>query len=292
MLPLTRKFLSQRLRLPAICLALLTIGTPAASACTLFAANGPDWVQGGGTLIAKNRDWKPEWQEMRLNEQGTYRFYGIYTGDAQRMQLRGGVNEKGLAVLSASASAIPKRERMSMPQAAHSALRTLLSDCASVDEALCHTELWLGPKFLLLADADKIACIEIAPEGVYRLQVLANAPLVHTNHYLEPDLIGANERIGPSSAARYARMSALLQDGPLPYELQDFIRFSQDQADGPDNSIWRTGSRTGSEQTLASLVFHLQKGQTPEIYVKIRYAPDEQGQEDVFTIDGSQLFAK
>ena len=31
---------------------LISVCIPCAHACTLFAANGPDWVQGGGTLIA------------------------------------------------------------------------------------------------------------------------------------------------------------------------------------------------------------------------------------------------
>lgn len=271
---------------------LISVCIPCAHACTLFAANGPDWVQGGGTLIAKNRDWKPEWQEMRLNDKGTYRFYGIYGGYDQHMQLKGGVNEKGLAVLSASASTIPKKKRLAMPQAEHSALRTLLSDCATVDEALTHPELWLGPKFLMLADADKIAYVEIAPEGIYRIKTVSNSPLVHTNYYLDPSLADTNEKTGISSTTRYARMSSLLQDSQHPYDMQDFIRFSQDQSDGPDNSIWRTGSRPAGEQTLGTLIFRLQKGQAPEIYVKIRYSPDDQGQEDIFTADGSQLFAE
>ncbi len=265
------------------------MGSPVA-ACTLFAANGTAWVQGGGSLIVKNRDWRPEGQEMRLVTNGKYKYYGLYAGGEGQRQLKGGVNERGLAVFSASASSIPAKERRAMPQAKKSALRTMLAECASVEEALAHTELYIGPKFLLLADAQKIAYVEIAPEGKYQIRIQENATLAHTNHYLETGLSDANERIGQSSRTRYTRIMELLQNGKQPYGLEDFIHFSEDRQAGPDDSIWRTGSRSGSEQTLATLAVHLQAGQAPEIYVKIRYVPEDQGKEDCFIIDGAELF--
>ena len=38
--------------------SILTLALPALSqACTLYGATGPTFVQGGGTLVSKNRDW-------------------------------------------------------------------------------------------------------------------------------------------------------------------------------------------------------------------------------------------
>ena len=86
----------------AVCVVMIASFTAVpVLACTLFAAVGPERVQGGGTLIAKNRDWRPQPQELRLVTKGTYRYYGIFAGDeGKRKQLKGGVNEKGLAVFS------------------------------------------------------------------------------------------------------------------------------------------------------------------------------------------------
>lgn len=266
--------------------------TSSVSACTLFAANGDKWVKGGGTLIVKNRDWKPENQEMRLVENDTYRYYGIFTGNTDKMSLRGGINEKGLAVFSASASSVPKQQRQMAEHAKQSILKVALGECTNVDEALTHTELFLGPKFILLADANKIAYIEIAPNGTYKIKEQTNGTLAHTNHYLEPDLQWANVKIGNSSRIRYTRIEELLTSGHKPYTLQDFIAFSQDQHDGPDCSIWRIGSTPQKTQTLAALAVYIPKNKGPRLYIKIRTAPDEQGKEKIYTMSADQLFPK
>ena len=39
---------------------IVSLAAPWAEACTGFGAAGTDYVTGGGTLLAKNRDWKPE----------------------------------------------------------------------------------------------------------------------------------------------------------------------------------------------------------------------------------------
>ena len=270
--------------------ALATLITGSATACTLFSATGSDYVKGGGSLIVKNRDWRPEWQEMRLVEGEKYRYYGIFTGDMENFVLRGGVNEKGLAVVVASASTIPLQDRKKMAHAKAGALKTMLGECASVDEALSHTELFLGPKFLMLADAKSIAYVEIANDGKYEIRRETTGTLVHTNHYVEPDLLWANIKAGASSHTRYDRITELLRDGNLPYSLDDFITFSQDQHDGPARSIWRRGISPTGEQTLATLAIYIPEGKAPQVYVKIRQAPDEQDQEKVLRLDGADLF--
>ena len=258
--------------------------------CTLFSATGADWVQGGGTLIVKNRDWKPEWQEMRLIDKGTYRYYGLFSGDANKMKLRAGVNEKGLVVLTATAGSIPRATRQQMGHAKHSVLKVLLSQCATVDEALSHTDLFEGPKFLMIGDAHQIAYVEIGDNGTYQIKKVTNGYLAHTNHYIEPALQSANMKIGPSSQARYNRINELLRTGTAPYQLSNFIAFSQDQHDGLDNSIWRRGSLPDKTQTLATFAVYVKDGQAPQIYVKLRHAPDGQDKEEILNLSGTELF--
>lgn len=52
-------------------------------ACTLFGAQGSR-VLGDGTLVVKNRDFRPEYQEMRLVQGSRYRFYGLYGGTEEK----------------------------------------------------------------------------------------------------------------------------------------------------------------------------------------------------------------
>ena len=68
----------------------------------------------------------------------------------RRRLSRGGVNDQGLAVVLASASAIPHKVRAELPY--RSGMREILANCATVDEALQRQEFLTGPKFLMLAD--------------------------------------------------------------------------------------------------------------------------------------------
>ncbi len=260
-------------------MVLFALALPA-QACTLFAAQGTEFVQGGGTLLVKNRDWKPESQRLLLRtDKGRYRFYGLYCGEKGHRSLRGGVNEAGVAIVSASASSIPKTIRHAMPQ--HGVLTEILAGCGSVEEALAVVQETRGPNFLMLADAKEIAIVEVGRGDAMKVRIVRQGTAAHTNHYLDPAFADLNIKKGTSSHMRYNRIAELLRNGEKPFSLDDFLTMSADQNDGPDNSIWRTGSTPTSEQTLATMAFHLQEGKAPEIYVKYRREADEQGAEKV-----------
>ena len=98
--------------------ALLCIPVPAL-ACTLYAAQGTA-VADGGTIAAKNRDWRPQEQSLHLSEPrqpGGYRYYGLYGGPFERHQLRGGVNEAGLVAYSAAVSSVTKKQKAAAAEA-------------------------------------------------------------------------------------------------------------------------------------------------------------------------------
>ncbi|WP_443653022.1 carcinine hydrolase/isopenicillin-N N-acyltransferase family protein, partial [Dialister hominis] len=107
---------------------------------------------------------------------------------------------------------------------------------------------------------------------------------------LLPDLTQFNHKIGRSSSTRLHRIDELLSEPHAPYTLDDMIAFSEDEHDGPNDSIWRTGSRKDGVQTLATIGVWLHDDAKPDIYVKIRYSPDDQGKEDIYQLDGAHLF--
>ena len=267
---------------------LLFFSTPLAHACTLFGATGTA-VQWGGTLMVKNRDWRPEYQEMRLVQGPVYRYYGIYGGNEEKMGLRGGVNEGGLAVFSASASVLPRKERFTMGKPVN-VLSKLLGRCSSVEQALTTIKIWGGPKFLLLGDATELAYVEVGSEGRIHVRREKNTTLAHTNHYLSPEFQALNKKKAVSSHTRYGRITELLGQGTQPYTLDHMMQLAQDRHDGPDNSIWRTGSREDGPQTLASFGVWLHPDAKPDVYLIIRYSPEDQGQEDVYQLDGEELW--
>lgn len=255
--------------------------TPA-FACTLWAANGNP-VGNGGSLIVKNRDWAPDHrQELKyvIPETG-YKYIGIFATDGEYSGLKAGLNEEGLVIISASASSIPMRERRLMP-GTHKLLNKLLTKCSSVDDVLEQTSLFLGPRFLMLADKNKVASVEIGPGGTLSIQVKENGTIYHTNHYVDDQMSLYNRNIGESSKMRYERIRELLDGSMRPYDLDTFISFSHDRIDGDDNSIFRVGSTNKKARTLAIWAVSLPQNQAPELYIEI-FNPGEQEQKFRFT---------
>ncbi len=265
-----------------LCLS-LAINFPV-SACTLFAANGEEWVTGGGSLLAKNRDWTPTVQDVKLVRNNTgYSYYGLFAPD-----VKAGINEKGLVVLSASASSIPKSQRSSL-EYFRGLNKYLLSNFATVDEALQDMSIFFGPRFIMLGDKNKVAYVEIGPEG-QSVTIKENGILAHTNHYLDDTMLSANVKMPTSSAARYSRINELMSEENRPYDLDKFILFSHDKHAGKSNSIWRDGYSSTGTQTLGVFIVHLPKDGSPTIYVKVRKNPDQQGQEDVYRLSFDDIF--
>ena len=86
-------------------------------ACTLWGATGRA-VEGGGTLIAKNRDWTPDHrQELTvMQEAGKYGFLALKAVGGAEPGIKAGVNERGLVIVSATANQVTKAERKKFQQ--------------------------------------------------------------------------------------------------------------------------------------------------------------------------------
>lgn len=272
-----------------VCLSILPV---LASACTLFAAQGSGWVENGGTLIAKNRDWTPEPQSVELMTPNSgYRYYGLFSLASGKPSLRAGINEQGLVVVTATAGSIPRAVRTAAPKHAGT-LPHLLTHAATVEEALQDPSLFLGPSYFMLGDKHEIAYVEIGLEGRVSITRQQNGTLAHTNHYINTDMLDFNpSTLAASSDHRYRRISELLSSTPHPFTLNDFITFSEDRTAGPDNSIWRQGA-TSRTQTLAAFIAYLPAQGQPELYLKYRPQPADQGQETTLRLSFAAMFAQ
>ena len=244
-------------------------------ACTLFAANG-SVVEDGGTLLVKNRDWEPNQHQVIkfVPVKDGYSYFGLYA-EGTAAGMKAGINEKGLTVVSATAGSIPYKERKNMPNKAGS-MTKLLKECASVDEALLRTDLFLGPKILMLADKNSAATVEIGPEGKFSIDKKQNDYICHTNHYVTEDMLNFNKKIGQSSKKRYERICQLLDDASRPFSLDVFLNFSSDQNDGPDDSIFRIGSTSAKTRTMAVWAVSIPMQGSPEVYIRILNPNEEE----------------
>jgi len=287
-----RRSLLARITLFLLAAFLLTQGVPAFS-CTLWSLSG-ERVQGGGTLIAKNRDFTtdmPNHFEVITPQSGYRMFAMVATNSEGKRNTVGGVNEHGLAVVTATVGTIPKEERISRSRAGklQNPSRAILTRFRSLRELLDNPETLrsLYPVFALVADSTGAVMIE-ASGGDYRiLPVSPQEPGVHTNHPLTSDFPDIWEtKAAKGSQVRLERMRGLLDQSPGKLGLAAFTALSLDRDGGPDQSIFRTGSAPGRPRTLGTLAAWLPPSGAPVVFTRL--TNDGQGvEEKTFTLDAA-----
>jgi isopenicillin-N N-acyltransferase like protein len=260
-------------------------GISTLEACTLWSAVG-NRVAHGGSLIAKNRDWTPESSAVRLvHPDAGFRSLGLFPiRDGKQRGMVAGVNEKGLVIVTASASGVPEADRV---KGGGGLTRQLLTIFSTMEDVLLNKSVFTHthPSMYLIADRRQTAWIEVAPEGRYSLRTMKRGVLAHTNHYLDEKMIDVNGKIGRSSRTRLGRIEELLDRHTTPLTPEDFIAFSQDRNDGPDDSIWRTGGNPDGRRTLASWIVSLPPAAPPELFVRLAN-PGEPERTIRMTLDG------
>lgn len=239
-------------------------------ACTLWGAAGTS--ASGGTVVSKNRDWKPDHTQvlrMHRGEKG-HAYFGLWTVYAEKSTegLVAGVNEKGLTVFTAAAGSIPKGMWEDRP-VRRSFTGALLADYASCDEVLAKRDAIfpaLRPVFIMISDRKKILSVEVGLGGKYAVKTIEDDVVAHANHFLDDSLAEFNINVGESSPKRFERISHLLKMSPRPFTAECFSAMGKDQHDGPDNSLWRTGKIA---RTLASWIVETPAHGAPKLRVVI-----------------------
>ncbi len=230
-----------------------------ASACTAFAANGADYVSGGGSLVAKVRDEVMKGQEVKIvHPKDGYSYAGLFAG--KRKTFNVGFNSAGLAVFRTAASSLPKSLRVAAKHFRKDGLSApeyMIRNFASVDEVLSHPEVFMEPINYVLADRHKVTVVEVYPDGSRKVKTTVNGVDSHTNHYLFAEIDG--QKVGRSSPVRLARINDLMEKATKPMTREDFVRMTEDRHDGPNKSIFRTGKTDDPEglSTLATSVISI-----------------------------------
>jgi hypothetical protein len=262
---------SQFFKRSLLCLVFIVALNQRVTACTLWGATGESTAI-KGTLVSKNRDWVPDHiQHLKIVQPTNgHRYLGLFAEGGADSGIKAGINDQGLAVITATASSIPKKSREAQPETS-GVMRKLLTNFSSVDEVILKKEIFAKAhaEFLIISDRTKIAVIEVGLDGTYAVKVLENGTLAHTNHFCEAALIHFNEAQNESSQIRYKRIQELLLKTKSPYTIADFQKMSMDQDAGANNSIWRTGSSPKKPRTLASWITEIPREGPPKLYVKI-----------------------
>lgn len=247
-------------------------------ACTLFGAAG-DYVEGGGTLMVKNRDSGSKYKQTLnlMTPEGGYRYYGLFEKGNEDSGIKMGINEKGLAVASASAIMMPelKKSKKEKKTRTRGLNRKLLTNCATVEEALSRKDLFFGARFLLVADKRQIALVEIGLDGKFTVNKTGRGVLFQANHFINPEF----HRLNPveftpkrqarftSSCERYGHIKNLMTKKTR-YSFDDFVNISFNKDGGPNNAIWRVGDESTKVRTLSSWIVQIPQQGAPQIYVR------------------------
>lgn len=267
----------------AVWLSMVMLAGQAVQACTVWSANG-DRVEQGGTLVGKNLDLPDRnHSEFRFVKPAHgYKFLGHLVENLSPREWGGvlekvisptsGINEKGLVVVCTEVACIRKEEDVKPVARAglHNLAYTLLTGYASVKEVLEHKDMFAehAPVFMIFADREDAALLEIAPGGKYALKLGKNGALFHTNHYLEEEFHPFNELHSGICVQRQQRINELMTTPTDPFTFEKFIEISKDEGAGPNNSIWRTGGNSAHIRTLSSFVVKLPREKAPEVYLK------------------------
>lgn len=259
-----------------------------ARACTLFAANG-SVVDGGGTLVGKNRDAAPDIQFIQFNNNNKNAYYGLACGDPNgKNMMTAGVNDKGLVIILAKTSSMNQKVRATMGP--RTGIRQALGQCSTVTEVLAHKEFFHGPDYVILADATEIARVEVGDNNRLKVDRVKDGTLAHTNHFLHDEFKHLDVKEGISSRVRMNRIEHLLESTPKPLTVDSFKAFCTDTSDGPDNSLWRTGSAESKAETVFSFVVNLQKNNDFTVWLKYREKPDDISKEKVLALTKKEIF--
>jgi len=267
--------------------AFILSGLPV-GACTLWGATG-NKTKDGMTLVAKNRDWKPDNHtkiEIVSPEDG-YKYLSLTSDSEGSGGIKGGINKEGLVIVSATAVTVEETDL-----GKEGLNKQALAYYNTVDSVLADKELLsnINPGYFLLGDKKKIAVIEVAPDGEFSVDETDNGYLCHTNHYAHKEFLEYNEKDNEGSETRLNRIEELLALPGKLLTMDDFITFSEDQNDGPDYSIWRTGSNPEQSRTLATWIVAIPENDSPELYVKFAN-PEEEEKTSTIKLD-SAFWAK
>jgi len=249
------------------------------SACTLWAAVVPET---GGTIISKNRDWKPDHRQiLNFNRKGRYAYFGLYAVGNDSPGLKEGVNEKGLCVVTATAGSIPEDLRKQHRSKRGGAMSSILANYATCDEILANADKIFrdrSPGIMMISDRKKILTVEIGLNGRYALKVTESGHAAHTNHFLDESLSDCNIKIGKSSDTRYKRITELLEKSTDPFDIATFVKMAKDRNAGPNNSIWRTGEKSA---TLSSWILETPAQGDPKLHLVMANPGEEQKEFEV-----------
>jgi isopenicillin-N N-acyltransferase-like protein len=190
---------------------LLVRRAQASEGCTTWAASGSA-TAGGQTLLAKNRDYRPDHLPLqnlvRATPDGRYRYLYVSSAGSPGV-FSAGINQAGLAV--ADTHVYSRDLGPGLPS--YALMMYVLEGHNRVSSALDYlrTAPRLGRNNLILADATGHLAVFEGGHSRYGLFECRDGALVNTNHFVSDEMRGCFAAVD----AAFAQGLAAAHDGPL-----------------------------------------------------------------------------
>lgn len=221
-----------------------------AGACTGFAAAGSSVSD--GPLLAMNTDSGCESMRFRVTIVAEPKTGYRYVSHSRATDNGGyGLNEKGLCIVAPTVISRDCIDAFAESKVSgvydRAITRTVLSECANVDEALEYCTMKPGGYQginILMADASgDIAKVERSYDSTNIIHPTGSKFfLAGTNHYGSDVMKSLGPTTYDNSYRRYSRITTLLDENDGKMNLRTFQNFARDHANGPGNlSICRHG---------------------------------------------------
>lgn len=241
---------------------------PGSEACTIWASAG-NTVEGGGTIVGKNRDnISSLYSGLKLVfPLKGFRFFGILDV-RENGYVTAAINEKGLVVVNASPNSVPGRKRH---VATEDVTEKIVVAFDSVDSLIAQKDFFekTHPAIYIIADVSKIMSVEVAPGGRVSTNVKMEGSLALTNHYIDESIADANEWMSRKSLLRLKKINALLAETGRLHSMDGFIGMSLHEGDDLDGAIMRKAQKGTKIRTLATWIVRLEPGKSPELFVSL-----------------------
>ncbi|PJE79625.1 hypothetical protein CI610_01404 [invertebrate metagenome] len=236
------------------------------NACTSVGFSGTS-AEGGGTLIAKNRD-APFTGYQRLSvfhPKGKYAYVALMYGNDEHTKvypyISAGTNEAGLTVVVNDASSNLPDD----PNAVETRImRKILMQYDSVAAVQKDAAKLFGqndPALYLLSDGKQVANFQAGYDNRYAGRVTAHGTVWNTNYYHLKSVLVDNKMIPDSTKARTAVLKEWLKIKPESVSVGDITRLLASHYNGPLKSISR-------QYTVAKYMVRHEPDRAPVLMVK------------------------
>ncbi|MEM9242978.1 MAG: carcinine hydrolase/isopenicillin-N N-acyltransferase family protein [Pseudomonadota bacterium] len=234
-------------------------------ACTSIGFAGKA-VQGGGTIVAKNRDSSlTGYERLQLfKPKGKHSYIALtYTRGLNDNYdyITSGTNDAGLSIMAndAATNLLKNEDHIET-----TTIKKILTRYKTVDQVMAKAKTLFAnskPAIYLISDAHQVANVQVGDKAQFAIKVTDNSYTWNTNAYYSGNLVAQNRLQWPDIKPRSDKIKQLLKQQSYPITANQTLTILGNQDDGQFDGIQRMF-------TTAKYLIVEQTNQAPHLIVQ------------------------